>query len=48
MFFGNTFSKRIEPKEKGAKRGENIETEINISLEDAFNRKRKINRVKNC
>lgn len=39
MFFGNTISKNEEPKRKNAVRGENIETEINISLEDAFNRK---------
>ncbi|MCI8310337.1 MAG: J domain-containing protein [Clostridia bacterium] len=36
MFFGNTFSKKNEPKRKNVARGENIETEINISLEDAF------------
>ena len=37
MLFGNIFdnSKKKEPK-KNAIRGENIETEINISLEDAF------------
>ena len=38
MLFGNVFSKDKEPKvKKEAKRGENIETEINISLEEAFN-----------
>lgn len=38
MLFGNIFSKENEPKvKKEAKRGENIETEINISLEEAFN-----------
>jgi len=37
MFFGNIFDKKEEPKRKNAVRGENIETEINISLEDAFN-----------
>ena len=38
MFFGNIFdsSKKKEPNSKNAIRGENIETEINISLEDAF------------
>lgn len=36
MFFGSTFEKTDEPKSKNAVRGENIETEINISLEDAF------------
>jgi DnaJ-class molecular chaperone len=38
MFFGNIFSKKTESKRKEAVRGENIETEINISLEDAFRR----------
>jgi DnaJ-class molecular chaperone len=38
MFFGNTFFKKAEPKKKDAVRGENIETEINISLEEAFKR----------
>ncbi len=38
MFFGNTVSKNEEPKRKNVVRGENIETEINISLEDAFYR----------
>lgn len=36
IFFGNIFSKEKESKEKHAVKGENIETEINISLEDAF------------
>lgn len=38
MFFGNIFDsdKKKETKSKNAVRGENIETEINISLEDAF------------
>ena len=40
MFFGNIFDSskknKIKPKPKNAIRGENIETEINISLEDAF------------
>ena len=38
MFFGNIFdsSNKKETKSKNAIRGENIETEINISLEDAF------------
>ncbi len=38
MFFGNIFdsSKKKENKSKNSVRGENIETEINISLEDAF------------
>lgn len=36
IFFGNIFNKDKEQKEKRAVRGENIETEINISLEDAF------------
>ena len=37
MFFGNIFdNKKRETKSKNAVRGENIETEINISLEDAF------------
>ena len=38
MFFGNSLKKENEPKiRKEGKRGENIETEINISLEEAFN-----------
>lgn len=38
MFFGNALNKEKEPKvKKDGKRGENIETEINISLEEAFN-----------
>ena len=38
MFFGNIFdsSKKNKKESKNAVRGENIETEINISLEDAF------------
>ncbi len=38
MFFGNIFdnSKKKKSKSKNAIRGENIETELNISLEDAF------------
>jgi curved DNA-binding protein len=36
MFFGNTFSNNYEPNAKTPVRGENIETEINISLQDAF------------
>lgn len=38
MFFGNIFdsSKKKDTNSKNAVRGENIETEINISLEDAF------------
>ena len=39
MFFGNIFDsskKKNDLKNKNAVRGENIETEINISLEDAF------------
>ena len=38
MFFGNIFdsSDKKEIKSRNAVRGENIETEINISLEDAF------------
>jgi len=38
MFFGNIFdsSKRKQKASNSAIRGENIETEINISLEDAF------------
>lgn len=36
MFFGNIFNKEKEPKEEYAIKGENVETEINISLEDAF------------
>ncbi|MBR1539704.1 MAG: DnaJ domain-containing protein [Clostridia bacterium] len=38
MFFGNIFdsSKKKQRVVKNAIRGENIETEINISLEDAF------------
>ena len=37
MLFGNIFDSSKKKKEtKGAIRGENIETEINISLEDAF------------
>lgn len=38
MFFGNIFDSSNKKKEKNsnAVRGENIETEINISLEDAF------------
>ena len=38
ILFGNVISKEKEPRvRKDAKRGENIETEINISLEEAFN-----------
>lgn len=37
MFFGNIFEKNETTSKKNAVRGENIETEINISLEDAFN-----------
>lgn len=38
MLFGNILNKEKEPNvRKNAKRGENIETEINISLEEAFN-----------
>ena len=38
MLFGNALNKEKEPKvRKDGKRGENIETEINISLEEAFN-----------
>ena len=38
MLFGNILNKEKEPSVKrNAKRGENIETEINISLEEAFN-----------
>ena len=36
IFFGNIFSKDKEQKEKRAIRGEDIETEMNISLEDGF------------
>lgn len=36
IFFGNIFSKDKEKSETRAVKGENIETEINISLEDAF------------
>lgn len=36
MFFGNALYKTNEPKKKDAVRGENIETEINVSLDDAF------------
>ena len=36
IFFGNIFSKDKEKSEIKAVKGENIETEINISLEDAF------------
>lgn len=37
MFFGNIFDdNKKKTKSKNAVRGENIETEINISLEDAF------------
>ena len=43
MFFGNIFdsSKNNDKQTKTAVRGENIETEINISLEDAFYGKEK-------
>ena len=38
MLFGNVLNKEKDPKvRKNAQRGENIETEINISLEEAFN-----------
>ena len=36
MFFGNIFDNKKKKESKNAVRGENIETEINISLEDAF------------
>ena len=36
MFFGNIFDSRKKKEPKNSVRGENIETEINISLEDAF------------
>ncbi len=38
MFFGNIFDKTEDKEKKHAVRGENIETEINISLEEAFRR----------
>lgn len=36
MFFGNIFDSKKKKESKNSVRGENIETEINISLEDAF------------
>ena len=39
VFFGNTFTKN--KKEEESFKGENIETEINVSLEDAFYGKEK-------